>query len=759
MGLPTKTIPCVVFWRYLPNLYHSCIASLLGQPFHNVATKTRSRSAFFKFHTMLILEENLSWLCLFTQFIFVQCRFARAAFPECSKLHDAFITMSFVLLACCYIYFASALVAVGKKRTRHHVRTKSQITKRKRSCVSSFGSGSDSEDDQEETKAIDINIEEVGYKRMRQIHEANASAFYQRASRMTCVSKTSFTDMQCLAESTCQDAKFNGQAVTTGSMMLASLGTFGKYPQNCERDYHRMQKRVRLHANINLDITYEKIEMKTCVGNKVEQQEIGFLLPHEVLAFLHEHQPAWEHAILGGDDQRKCSDFWQFYADNNAEWYLAHPVSTLSPEDRAKTIPIGLHGDDVHVYKTSARHKAVTMCWNSVFAHHLGSMLSRFCLFMLPYEKMVPGSLNQALEIISWSLQACFRGEWPMFRHDGGVPTGDAFRNRGKKIASGFRMALSQIRGDMKFLKELFMFKSSYAHNNCCHRCVASKVIAMFSFKNVFLPYAQWLNNMYTHESIMEKCFPFICSLAEIEGFHFSRVLQDALHGLNLGPAAHMVGGTLALLSNLGRTRDIALMQLWNRFHEWCREHHVGHCVPTFTSGMISMASKKGGASRKVPEWKCKAHNCRLVAMWLSYYTDDMLHIPEMLLANVALRMVTRFFGAMERHGRFLSQENAEAMKKDGLGFLAAYAACHKWALEKDLPHFPMKPKFHAFAHMVYDLEGCENPRFFHCFGDEDYMGVVAAIAKGCHRKTFPKRGMQRLLSATIQDFLNMDCK
>ena len=81
MGLPTKTIPCVVFWRYLPNLYHSCIASLLGQPFHNVATKTRSRSAFFKFHTMLILEENLSWLCLFTQFIFVQCRFARAAFP------------------------------------------------------------------------------------------------------------------------------------------------------------------------------------------------------------------------------------------------------------------------------------------------------------------------------------------------------------------------------------------------------------------------------------------------------------------------------------------------------------------------------------------------------------------------------------------------------------------------------------------------------------------------------------------------------
>ena len=143
--------------------------------------------------------------------------------------------------------------------------------------------------------------------------------------------------------------------------------------------------------------------------------------------------------------------------------------------------------------------------------------------------------------------------------------------------------------------------------------------------------------------------------------------------------------------------------------------------------------------------------------MWLSFYTNDMLHIPVMLLANSALRMVTRFFGAMERHGRFLSRENAEAMKQDGLNFLAAYAACHKWALEKDEPHFPIKPKFHAFAHMVYDLDTCENPTFYHCFGDEDYMGVIAAITKGCHRKIFAKRAMQRLLTAIIQDFLTME--
>ena len=209
-------------------------------------------------------------------------------------------------------------------------------------------------------------------------------------------------------------------------------------------------------------------------------------------------------------------------------------------------------------------------------------------------------------------------------------------------------MALSRIRGDMKFLKELFCFKSSYLHNNCCHRCVASKVISAFSFKNVFLPYAQWLYNMYSHEFIMDKCLPFICSLAETEGFHSSRVLQDALHGLNLGPAARLVGGTLALLSNLGRTRESALLHLWNRFDEWCKKYGFFNPVPPFTSGMISIAKKKS-LSRPVPKWKCKAHNCRIVSPWLSCCTLGMTHIPEMTLASAALRSVSILFAAMER--------------------------------------------------------------------------------------------------------------
>ena len=110
---------------------------------------------------------------------------------------------------------------------------------------------------------------------------------------------------------------------------------------------------------------------------------------------------------------------------------------------------------------------------------------------------------NETIEVIAWSLHACFSGGWPLFTHDGNVPKGQHFAKRGELLANGFQMALCQIRGDMKFLKELFSFKSSYQHNNCCHMCVASKVNPICPFMAVFLPFAPWLNNMYTHEDIM----------------------------------------------------------------------------------------------------------------------------------------------------------------------------------------------------------------------------------------------------------------
>ena len=100
-------------------------------------------------------------------------------------------------------------------------------------------------------------------------------------------------------------------------------------------------------------------------------------------------------------------------------------------------------------------------------------------------------------------------------------------------------------------------------------------------------------------------------------------------------------------------------------------------CPPPFSSGMISMATKKSSSSKQ-PAWKCKSHNCRVVIAWLAFYTQSMVHIPEMLMFNTALTSVSRFFSAMQKHGRFLTPQQATAMQEDSFNFVAAYAACHK---------------------------------------------------------------------------------
>ena len=339
----------------------------------------------------------------------------------------------FLLFACCHVAIVS-MVAVGRKRARSlrtMPRTSSQIVQTSRQIdATDLNDMSDENEmsskvieDNATKRAKDLDISTGSYKRRRDGICATSSAFYDRAARMSCGSKLTFKDVQNLAAASVRDSQHASQQPNHGSMALASLGCFGKHPQNCERDFHRLQASINKHENIDIELFYTKIQLHDPREGAVDKKN-AFMLPHEMMSYLYENPEAWNHAILGGDEKTDFAAFWQFYADNNAEWYLRHPISTLTPEERAKTIPIGLHGDDVHVYKTSTRYKVLAMEWNSVFARCLGSMLSRFCMFMLPYEMLLPGSLNQALEIISWSLQACFKGEWPMFTHDGQVPKG-----------------------------------------------------------------------------------------------------------------------------------------------------------------------------------------------------------------------------------------------------------------------------------------------------------------------------------------------
>eukprot|EP00959_Pyramimonas_sp_CCMP1952_P171555 3584983-Pyramimonas_sp.AAC.1 len=67
-------------------------------------------------------------------------------------------------------------------------------------------------------------------------------------------------------------------------------------------------------------------------------------------------------------------------------------------------------------------------------------------------------------------------------------------------------------------------------------------------------------------------------------------------------------------------------------------------------------------------------------------------------------------------------------------------------AVREKKHQWKIRPKCHYLSHHVDDLSNRVNPRFHHCFADEDLMGIMAAIGKGCNRNTISLRVLQRYL-------------
>ena len=122
----------------------------------------------------------------------------------------------------------------------------------------------DSEEDinNDEVEAQNMDIADKNYNRGSMLGHAKKSAFYGRAIRLACGAQTSFRASQELAESTVQDSKWQQQDPNKGSMMLASLGIFGKHPQNIERDVHILQKKVFQTKNIDIDVLLAPVSIE-----------------------------------------------------------------------------------------------------------------------------------------------------------------------------------------------------------------------------------------------------------------------------------------------------------------------------------------------------------------------------------------------------------------------------------------------------------------------------------------------------------------
>ena len=61
-----------------------------------------------------------------------------------------------------------------------------------------------------------------------------------------------------------------------------------------------------------------------------------------------------------------------------------------------------------------------------------------------------------------------------------------------------------------------------------------------------------------------------------------------------------------------------------------------------------------------------------------------------------------------------------------------------------------VRPKSHSHTHVIYVVASTRlNPRFFHCFGDEDYVGRIGRLSARCHPTTQSLEALTRYLAGS----------
>ena len=102
--------------------------------------------------------------------------------------------------------------------------------------------------------------------------------------------------------------------------------------------------------------------------------------------------------------------------------------------------------------------------------------------------------------------------------------------------------------------------------------------------------------------------------------------------------------------------------------------------------------------------------------------------------------------------GCCLGREERARMWKASRIFLVTYSALAATATSEGRPAYNCTYKLHAYAHMVDEVWDLGlNPKYFHCFADEDMVGRVAAVCKLVHRSTYAITTMERFRGMIIQ--------
>lgn len=183
--------------------------------------------------------------------------------------------------------------------------------------------------------------------------------------------------------------------------------------------------------------------------------------PHRILAYLFDEVGL---QIPSSDVQQ----YWNHAREMGEPWACQHPASE-------NHIPLGLHGDAARLWTIYKTEKILGVWLNLPLFRPKSVRHSRWLLFSIAREKLIKNrTLNPFWRKLVWSLNAAFTGLNPV-QGPGGQPLIGTHADRaGSPICkSRNQFALTELRGDWEWHRDIWRFTASWQGQDVCFKCPA----------------------------------------------------------------------------------------------------------------------------------------------------------------------------------------------------------------------------------------------------------------------------------------------
>ena len=587
-----------------------------------------------------------------------------------------------------------------------------------------------------------------------------SSHTYNRLVRQIGTGAMPYTEAREQAADARTDVLTSGGRDIVDLELVARWGSSGKYPSNMERDGSRMLSRHRKQDGFHLEawpmsVPAKPLRKKTSLppGDMM----IDVLLPHEFFAAVYAAGPTvWHDVMLGPGGQEGLRAYWRHEWDK--EWVQKHPMLT-ELERMDFTVPFTLHGDDVQVQNNSKIYILQSSSALSRAPSNLSKLLVSAILSRTMVKNKFSGiTINETADelhkMVADSFRVLLEGVWPYVDYLRRPYTGWRAKKAGTPLAGPWRAAFSHVRGDLEFKARVFNW-NHYARFLICKDCMAHKPPGRLSFTNL-LPTAPCFEVPVSHEDwLLNTADIYLSPLAAIPGFRKERVLEDWMHDVHAGCGKHLAACALVEICGgraLSEARLAVVLETeWGAFNQWASDNKVDCTMPMFTPSLLGIHK-----TSSYPELtRVKAHATRVL---LTYLAERVQALPrrddDWHLLVACTSGLSQAHDIMDAADHFFSAAEAGAFYSHGFTFLATYMSLAQRAVSRNVRMYNITPKFHNVGHIVYTIQiDRVNPKFYHCYGDEDFVGRIGRVGAVVHPRTMTRRTIERYLTGLHQRY------